>query len=106
MGSRAMNRKQVVVMWAGIIVFVLMGLFPRWTMEGKMTTMSVYALSQHRFLLSPPSRPYGDTGKTVSYHRIDTTTLTIEWAIVVVVSGGLILTLTDKKDGESKDKER
>lgn len=58
-----MNKKQKIVLWLGIAVFVLMGLYPPADFDGA--------------ALDPPQ-------------------LLIQWAMVVVVAGGLLVTLKDK----------
>ncbi len=39
-----MNWKQLVLMWVGIIVLVLMGLFPPWIAKGKKRGHSTFLL--------------------------------------------------------------
>jgi hypothetical protein len=74
--SRAVNRKQRTCLWAGIIVFVLMGLFPP----------GYYASGYHEytFLFLPLIQV---TGCRIDIHR-----LFVQWIMVAVVTGGLILT--------------
>lgn len=78
-----MNRRQRVCLWIGIVVFVLMGLFP-----------PCYGLgpgeSAYTFLFLPLLQV--DTYWWIDIHR-----LCVQWAIVVVVTGGLILTFHDRK---------
>jgi len=76
-----MNRKQKIVLWIGIVVFVLM-------------------------LLCPPAthtyEPYGDL-RPIKVRRIDYAGLFARWLTVTVVTGGLIITFRDKK---SKDDQK
>jgi len=66
-GRSEMNRTQLIVLWAGIGILVLMGLFPPGTRGG------------YDFILE---------ARSVSVGR-----LCIEWAMVIVVTGGLIYSL-------------
>ncbi len=78
-----MNRKQMIVLWIGITVFVLMGLFPPFIAS----LPSGYGGRQryYQFILS-------------IYGNIDIIRLCVQWAMVAVITGGLIYTLKDKKD--------
>ena len=62
-----MSKTQLIVLWLGIGIVVLMGLFPPGTLGG------------YGFILE---------ARSVSLGR-----LIIEWAIVVLITGGLIYTL-------------
>ncbi len=78
-----MNRKQMMVLWIGITVFVLMGLFPPFIAP----LPSGYGGRQryYQFILS-------------IYGNIDIIRLCVQWAMVAVITGGLIYILKDKKD--------
>ena len=62
-----MNRTQLIIMWVGIAILVLMGLFPPGTRGG------------YDFILE---------ARSVSLSR-----LIIEWSIVIMLTGGLIYSL-------------
>jgi hypothetical protein len=72
-----MNRKQIKCLWIGIVVFIIMGLFPpfRWTSGGFLG---------YRFLLYPLG-------------HIDISRLFVQWVIVAAITGGLLLTLQERK---------
>ncbi len=72
-----MNRKQLIVLWVGIVVFVLVTLNPRSGYRGEIRWWPASLLK-----------------------------LLASWGIVVVVTGGLIVTLRNKKDDKPTDKER
>ena len=78
-----MNRKQRKCLWIGIAVFVLMGLFPPCYGPGR-------GESAYTFLFLPLIE--GDT-----YWRIDMHRLCVQWAIVAVLTGRLLLTFHEKK---------
>lgn len=67
-----MNKKQTIILWVGILIFSVIGLFPpHETYEGdfgKVTTDNIYALG-----------------------------LFVLWFIVAVVTGGPLVTFKDKK---------
>ena len=97
-----MNVKQKVCIWIGIMAFMLMGILPPWVyrldIENNGAVVRVEASAGYSFLTSPPAPrkpwvwPSGQT--TVS---IDVTRLLIQWAVVVVVVGGLVFTLGERR---------
>ncbi len=80
-----MNRKQIIILWVGIAIFVLMGLFPPWVVYEQ---GHLYFL--HKLTLFSPIR-------TNNGSRIDVPRLCVQWAMVAVVTSGLLITLKDKK---------
>jgi hypothetical protein len=84
-----MNREQLIAMWLGIAVIVVMGLY--------CTT------GQYHFILDPmgsigvchPELPPIVTSSAI---RIDFPLLVVQWAMVAIITGGLIITFADKKD--------
>jgi hypothetical protein len=79
-----MNRKQKICLWIGIAFFVLLGLFP----PTKSTPWAIQETTQR-----PITR----------YHRsIDGSKLFAYLAMVAVITGGLIVTLKDKKPKDEK----
>ena len=79
-----------IILWLGITTFVLMSIFPPWVhIEG-------HDLG-YKFISTPPTVefPYGITTKLPAI--IDFKRLAVQWAVVVVVTGGLIYTFRDKK---------
>lgn len=89
-----MNRKQTIVMWIGIIAFVLMGLFPAWMCAGPgggyVSPVSI-GEARYTFVL-----PHENNIKKLC--RVDVSQLCAQWAMVAVITGGLIVTLKDKKE--------
>lgn len=83
-----MNKKQTTVLWVGILIFVLIGLFPP--------------------LKSRSPKPISRTNMpqiiTVfdSDSKVDVNQLFVYWSIIVVLTGGLIYTLKDKKTRSQK----
>jgi hypothetical protein len=75
-----MNWKQKTCLWIGVAVIVLMGLFPPW--ESHYGSLVAYS-----FTMYPPC------GRCF----VDTSSLCLQWFTVTVVTGGLIVTLADKK---------
>lgn len=82
-----MNKKQKIVLWVGITLFVLMGLFPP------------YRSSQKNFA---PRTHYDRLFFDMGFGHVDSGTLFIQWAILGVITGGLICTLSDKKDKRAR----
>ncbi len=69
-----MNKKQIVCLWLGIIVFVLVGLYA--------SSDTIYLWS-HGALMLPP--------------------FTVLWVCIIIVTIGLIYTFRDKQDKKDKD---
>ncbi len=97
-----MNSKQLISLWAGIIIAVLMLLFPPY-----LTTGVSHAI-QYRSLLSPPDlvgkdatglmggmMTMGLTGYVSA--PLDSPVLLAELGIVVLLTLGMTLTLQDKR---------
>ena len=89
-----MNWKQKICLWIGIVVIVMMGLFPPWmaTAPGE----GNYVAGGYGFILFPRDQ----FGESLWLARIDFGQLAAQWAMVAVVTGGLIVTFADKKCGD------
>ena len=88
-----MNKKQKYILLVGILIFVLMGLFPPWNFSFKGSVV-VTRTGPYAFIFSPPTyKPYGVEGAP----RIDTSRLMVQGAIVVGVCCGLFFFLKDKE---------
>ena len=91
-----MNWKQKICLWIGIGIFVLMGMFPPlitghyqpdayWSADMSLWERRFNSFGYERFwMLKEP--------------EIGFSKLLIQWSIVVVITGGLIVTLKDKKE--------
>ena len=88
-----MNRKQRICVWTGFLLLVLATLFPPWTWRTYYTGFSPPGFS-YGFLFSPPE----------TWARIDLSRLFVQYLLVVLVTGGLVLTFraTKGSDGENK----
>lgn len=82
-----MNKKQMIVLWIGIIIFVLVSLDP--------------PLKSHRM----PIRRTDDAPivEVIGAGEVDGAKLLSRWSIIIVLTGGLIYTLKDKKPKDEKD---
>jgi hypothetical protein len=98
-----MNWKQKICMWIGIAVIVLMGLFPPWILKDPVDGGEAQSL---KFGLLVPQLPYFDWDRMVwqqSYaYQIHVVQLVIQWFMVAVVTGGLVVTFADKKPKEEQ----
>lgn len=76
-----MNKKQLIVLWIGIIIFVLVSLNPP------------------RKSYRTPIRRTNDAPivQVIGAGRIDVGVLLSRWSIIIVLTGGLIITFKDKK---------
>ncbi len=86
-----MNWKQMRIIWVGIVIILLMGLFPPklratsdWLLIGGSSGSIYYTFDGYGLQFS-------------SSGRIDIARLCVQWVIVGVITGGLIITLRDKK---------
>jgi len=82
-----MNKKQTKILWIGIIVFVLMGLFPPYEVIRKVDQIgrTIEGPIKYEFFLSAP----GD---------IDFTRLIIQWIIVSVLTVGAVYSTKETSD--------
>lgn len=78
-----MNKTQLIVLWIGIGLIVLMGLFPPWVMS----VQGAIDQQGYGFILNPPEE----------YCHVNTPRLYVQWIMVAVIAGGLFVTLKDKK---------
>ncbi|NQU06020.1 MAG: hypothetical protein HQ568_08000 [Calditrichaeota bacterium] len=91
-----MNKKQKIVLWIGLVLFMLMGIFPPWYYVYKSEISADISYKSGYYCLFVPPHSYKKE------YRIDKTRLHIQWTIVVVVAVCLILTLKDIKKREEK----
>ncbi len=108
-----MNKKQLTAMWTGIIVFVVMGLFPPWIVnipwDSRLEPMAGWRVDfEYGFIIShswqaqtasnmernSEARAESNLNKR---HDIDFPTLIIQWLIVGAITTGLVLTFRDRK---------
>jgi len=78
-----MNQRQKKCLWVAIAVFVLMGLFPPWQKD-----YGRFSSSGYTFIFEENRRP------------IDINLLAVQWILVAVVTGGLMLTFRGKEAGK------
>lgn len=85
-----MNQKQLIAMWCGIIVIVLMGLFPPWHVK---TLAGLESQQSHgfAFILLPP-RVERDIHPMINIPQ-----LLIQYFVVGLITTGYIITLNYKK---------
>ena len=93
-----MNRKQKICLWIGIIVIVVLGIYPHWMIivENPVRGESAFISMGRHFLLH-------------QYHKqwqIDMSRLSVQWIIVAVITGGLFVTFADKKDKKPKEEQK
>ena len=81
---------QKTFLWIGIAVIVAMGLFPPWVVG--QSVLSPKDAGYH-FILNPPK------ARRPEFTGLNTSRLVVQWAMVTVVTGGLLVTFKDKKKG-------
>ena len=90
-------------MCLGIIVFVLMGLFPPCML---ISPAGDYVKYGYRFVSNQfKAGYYGDVRDGLIWEsRIDASRLFVQWAAVAVITGGLIYTFREKTKDNDKEK--
>jgi len=84
-----MNKKQLKILWIGITIIVLMGLFPPWhTQIPQIGTQKPFG---YAFIFAPP-----EVGSRM-YPTLNIPQLMVQWIIVLAITGGLIVTFKDKR---------
>ncbi len=93
-----MNKNQKKVIMAGLVVIVLMGLFPPWVHTVNVKTIKIERAGNYGFMFSPPppepNLPF--LNEKLWGVRLDVSRLLIQWILVVVIVCGLVVFL--KKD--------
>ena len=100
-----MNKKQTACLSLGIIVFVIMGLFPPCML---ISPIGDYVKYGYRFISNQfKGGYYGDARDELLWEsRICVSRLFAQWAAVAVLTAGLFYTLKDKpKDNEKEGTE-
>lgn len=77
-----MNKKQMLVLWGGIILIVIMGLFPPCF---KFTYRGSPVCPEYCSIFAPPA-----------LGQLDISRLTVQWLLVCFVTGGLIASLSGR----------
>ena len=94
-----MNRKQKICLWVCIIIIVVMGIYPPWVMPATFKHVDGHT-AKHRsyYGYHPIWEGIGNSKASIDFHRLG-----LQWAIVSVITGGLIVTFKDKKPKDKKD---
>ncbi len=101
--------KKLIILWVGIFLIVLMGLFPPWVLEREIRNYGEdikYTTEPGPYSwIGKPPRAYRYSSKSDSFVEVyprpkfvDLYRLGIQYFVVAVVAAGLIITLRDKKD--------
>lgn len=83
-----MNKKQERLLWVGIAIIVLMGIFPPVMLSE--TDGGGYCGEGNGFIFN------------ISDVRVDAPQLFVQWVMVAVVTGGLFVTFKDRKKIEKE----
>ncbi len=86
-----MNKNPKIVLCIGIIIFVLIGLFPPWIAPNPTILHGSSQVGYHFFFYTTIK------GITNTTFRINYPLLLIQWMMIAVVTGGVIVLLKDKK---------
>ena len=84
-----MNQIQKIVLLISIIVIVLMAIYPPWTFTGYILS-SGFTTPEHAGDYALITNPPGNC-------KIDLRRLGVQWAVVAIVAGGLLVVFKDSK---------
>ena len=97
-----MNTKQKVALWTGIVVVVIMGLFPPWLHTsifdgpGSLEVRSYYYTTH--FILNTPQ------GNMLGKAHLDFKRLIIQWIIIAIIAGGFMKTFSKHRHQTNDEK--
>lgn len=107
-----MNKKQKLVLWVGIVMITLMGAFPPWVSVDNIPNSNIKRTQPigYEWLWTSPTLwrrdPLYHHARVIDTSKgmaIDTSRLYVQWAVVALITAGLIYTFKDKKDKRTKD---
>jgi len=88
-----MNKKQKIVILAGFLIIVIMGLFPPWNHKIYITTKRyIETYAGYGLIFSPPSTEEGEFWIA----RIDVVRLLFQWILVGIITIGLAIIFKDE----------
>lgn len=89
-----MSRRQKRALWIGILVAVVMGLFPPWVQEFESEMFVTERPGSYGFILDPLPPPNSRWGSRIDYGR-----LAVQSTLVLLVTtGGAVVTLGSKEE--------
>lgn len=88
-----MNKNQKIVIMIGLIVIVLMGVVPPWVYTFSLQGSRSKYSAGYSPIVSPPPRQADHPAYGVS---LDISRLLMQWALVGMVAGGLVLIFKEK----------
>ena len=95
MRLNAIQRRIILV---GILMIILMGLFPPWKYTFQSSISHSEEPAGYRFIASPPSRRVSNSMHGV---KIDATRLLIQWAMTILASVFGVLVAQNRKDEQN-----
>jgi len=91
-----LNKIQRWILIVGLVIFVLMGLYPPWkAMTSANTANRQETPYRYGLITKPPIRMTGGEFAGQIATRLDTTRLTVQWLILAVATGGAIFLTKD-----------
>lgn len=99
-----MNRKQLIVLWAAIIVIAIMIIFPPWRFHARLNEVDKYERGPYYLIFTGPevttylsNTSYKGWGISIWKAEIDWVRLLLPIFVVALVASGLLVTLREKK---------
>ena len=95
------NREQLIVLWVGIALLSLIGLYPPWMytlhMKSEGSTLQMQRAAGYHPLFEPPEPASPDSSNLyIDGVRLDFPRIGVQIIIVALVTGGLFWTLRDR----------
>lgn len=95
-----MNRRQKAAILLGVVLVVSMGLYPPWIYTFDVEGIRMEVSAGYSFITSPPGAP--PEARRLSHlwsRRVNIVLLLVQWFGVIIVVGGMLLVLADRKPG-------
>lgn len=88
-----MNKKQIICLWIGIVIFAFVGLTAQ---------IQHHSYSYGTLTFEGVS---GTSGTTIGDAIVDISNLLVRWVVILVITSGLIYTFRDKKAKKPTDEQ-
>lgn len=89
------NKHQKIVLWIGVIIIVLMGLFPPWQHTCNVGMYDIHSEQPAGYFFIA-SKPQAKSESKYAGIEIDTSRLLIQWVIVATLTAAFLITFNTK----------
>lgn len=95
----SLNSKQKTIVIVSMLMFLFMGLYPPWTYTDDHRQMSTEKPAGYALIVEPPEP---ETSYSSSGVKLDITRLSVQWMMLIVITGCLLFLTKTSKDSISK----